>query len=493
MTFPLVYEINIRLWLAELSRYYGHPIHLGNLPSKIFSEWQELGFTHVWLMGVWPTGPESRSQALTSRSLKNRFGELSPDWTDADVPGSPFAIAEYRVCNSLGGIERLQQFRKILHSHGLKLLLDFIPNHLGLDHPWIATRPEVFVQSPKEVSGTFRARTARGSRWMAHGKDPNFPPWRDTVQLDYRNAATRAAMIETLRSLAEWCDGVRCDMAMLLLNDVFAETWRELPSPHEEPQSEFWPAAIRAVKKARPNFLFLAEVYWNLEAKLHALGFDFTYDKQLYDYIVYHDFEAPTQYLLGLTPEFIQASAHFLENHDEPRIASILPLAKHLPAALLILGLPGMRLLHQGQLSGAAIQLPVHLTRAPVETSQPELSAFYRKLLTTLSYTSVGRGKGRLLRPQPAWIDNPSAKNFALVQWQTKPPEFDLVAVNLAPYRSQCRAELPVEKIADYNWQMDDLLGLETYQRRGTELANQGLFLDLPPHGAQLFHFRPIA
>ena len=70
--------------------------------------------------------------------------------------------------------------------------------------------------------------------------------------------------------------------------------------------------------------------------------------------------------------------------------------------------------------------------------------------------------------------------------------EFDLVVVNLAPHRSQCYATLSLERLAAHNWAMKDLLGQERYKRSGDDLQNQGLYLDLPAHGAQLFHFEPI-
>src|SRR5262249_55782086 len=160
---------------------------------------------------------------------------------------------------------------------GFKLILDFVPNHLGLDHPWLKEQPDVFVQSPSEAPGTFRQETKSGVRWLANGKDPYFPPWTDTVQIDYRRGAARAAMTGLLQSVADRCDGVRCDMAMLLLNDIFPKTWAHMPVSIPPPATEFWADAITAVKKAHPGFLFLAEAYWNLEGRLQSQGFDYTY------------------------------------------------------------------------------------------------------------------------------------------------------------------------------------------------------------------------
>ena len=113
-------------------------------------------------------------------------------------------------------------------------------------------------------------------------------------------------------------------------------------------------------------------------------------------------------------------------------------------------------------------------------------------MLSTLPRTAVGQGRNQLLKPRAAWPNNPTAQNFLIVQWQTQGPEFDLVAVNLASHRSQCYVPLTVQGLAEHNWLMKDLLGPEKHKRSGDDLHNQGLYLDLPAQGAQLFHFHPI-
>ncbi len=493
MPHPLLYEVNTRCWLRALSEKRGATVTLANVPDSELAGWQKLGFTHIWLMGVWTTGPRSRAEALKPPELRHAYDQVLPGWQEADVAGSPYAIGDYQVPPALGGESGLAEFRQRLRDHGLRLLLDFVPNHVGLDHAWVKERPDLFVQSAGEKPGTFAQQTGTGLRWLAYGKDPYFAPWTDTVQIDYRRADTRTAMTQLLEGIAGRCDGVRCDMAMLMLNDVFAKTWEHLPVPHpESPGSEFWASAIPAVKAAQPEFLFLAEAYWGLETRLQALGFDYTYDKTLYDGLVSHDAVGAQRHLLGMTAEAVAGSAHFLENHDEPRIASILSAAEHRAAALLIVGLPGMRFLHDGELSGARLRIPVQLARRPEEPGQADVAAMYEQLLTTLPGTAVGQGRGVLSQPRAAWSDNLSAQNFVVVQWQRQAPEFDLVVVNLAPARSQCYAPLRLEHLAAHNWAMTDLLGQERYKRSGDDLQNQGLYLDLPAHGAQLFHFEPI-
>jgi hypothetical protein len=258
MEHPLLYELNTRCWLRGLSDKLGRAVTLASVPDSEFAHWQRLGFTHIWLMGVWATGERARQQAVDEPNLRAAYDWMIPGWQSNDVGGSPYSIADYSVPVALGGDEGLKQFRARLHKLGMKLVLDFVPNHLGFDHPWLATKPELFVQSATQVEGTFAVKTAGGVKWIANAKDPYFPPWSDVAQLDYRRAATRDTMKQLLLSVAARCDGVRCDMAMLLLNDVIARTWSHLPTTEDAPAGEFWTDAIPAVRRAHPGFLFMS-------------------------------------------------------------------------------------------------------------------------------------------------------------------------------------------------------------------------------------------
>ena len=492
MPYPLLYEVNTRCWLRELCEDSRQPVSLTEVPEAALERWQSLGFTHIWLMGVWTTGPRSRECALAD-DLRRRYRAALPDYKETDVVGSPYAIADYSVPASLGGESGLDEFRERLHARGLKLVLDFVPNHLGLDHRWLSERPDLFVQSRQQAPGTFRPETGSDVRWLAHGRDPYFAPWTDTAQLDYRNPDTRSAMREVLLALADRCDGVRCDMAMLVLNDVFAKTWAAFPPTQTAADSEFWADAIAATRVKHPGFMFMAEAYWGLEERLLSLGFDYTYDKALYDAVVRRDAGAVGNRLWNAPPRFIESSVHFLENHDEPRIASLFSPAEQRAAALLVLALPGMRFLQDGQLTGALVQNPVQLSRRRREDPRTDIQNMYEQMLAALPRSAVGRGQGNLLLPREAWAGNPTAQNILLVQWQDQPPGFDLAAVNLAPHRCQCYAPLNVENLDATDWSMRDLLGPEEYHRSGPELRSRGLFLDLPEHGAQLFQFRPTS
>jgi hypothetical protein len=489
---PILYEINTRCWLADLSEAAGRQLTLANVPDSEFVFWRQCGFTHIWLMGVWTLG--ERGRASSKRSFRGREIHFSC----ADIAGSPYAVRAYQVSRRLGGKAGLAQFRRKLNEHGMKLVLDFVPNHTALDHPWVRTHPEHYVTSSQRHEGM--VKPFRGAaHWYANGACGYGPPWIDTLQLDYRSSELRAAMVNELLRVAAQCDGVRCDMAMLALNEVFARIWGSVgetgpniqasSTESHVPTVEFWMSAITAVKRTYPGFLFLAEVYWNLEARLQELGFDYTYDKLLYDRIIARNARSIVEYLVSLPPQFVSRSAHFIENHDEPRIASLLLSEEHRAAATLMAGLPGMRFFHEGQFSGATVHANVHFARRRFEKRDDLMLEFYQRLFAALRISNIGSGKGCLLVAEPAWTDNPTHGNFALVQWSGEPRAFDLVAVNLAAHPSQCYAPLIVPNLTADHWHIRDLMGAEVHERSGANLREQGLYLDLPAHESRLFHF----
>ena len=310
--------------------------------------------------------------------------------------------------------------------------------------------------------------------------------------MDYRLEAAHQAMMRTLNSVADRCDGVRCDMAMLLLPDVFAKTWRDFP-PAEGPLAEntdFWGKAIRETRRGHPDFKFVAEVYWGLEPRLQDLGFDYTYDKELYDKLMARDGAAIQRHLLEMPAERLAAGLHFLENHDERPVASVLSLAEHQASAMLILGLPGMRFIHEGQMEGARLRIPVQLVRRPIEPQQPLVAKMYRRLLSVLERSAVGRGSAELLPPSPRV--NGSCPQVILIRWQASPEIIDLVAVNLATTSCQCYAPLrPREFRGEQSWSVTDLLGGAEWTLSGAELGAPGLPVDLAAYGVALYHCRP--
>ena len=386
-------------------------------------------------------------------------------------------------------------------------MLDFVPNHVGLDHPWVRQRPDLFVQSPAEVPGTFAQQTRAGVRWLAHGKDPYFAPWTDTVQLDYRRAATRAAMTQLLQSVAAalrrrplrhgHAGAQRCLRQDLGAAPCFQRGGASTPAGSglrpTTGQTRAYRSRARhtragvlglgdsAVREDHPGFLFLAEAYWGLEARLQALGFDYTYDKTLYDGLVTRDARGSPASLAGDERGSRRAGAPTSWRTTTSRAS--LPFCRRRNTARRLCSFWACRecgFCMTASSPGHAARFRCNWRAALGNQGRPRLANLYEQLLTTLPGTAVGQGRGELLKPRVAWPDNPTAQNFVVVQWQRRAPEFDLVVVNLAPHRSQCYAPLTIQHLAAHNWAMRDLLGQEYYKRSGDDLQNQGLYLDLP-------------
>ncbi|HEX7961532.1 MAG TPA: alpha-amylase family glycosyl hydrolase, partial [Terriglobales bacterium] len=366
---PQLYEINLWPWLDRLSIQERQRVTLGSIPDAELDKLQELGFDLIYMMGVWT---RSRVGRTLSRSLPNLFVDYEaalPDWTIQDVVGSPFSIHAYEPDPHVGTWAELAALRERLHRRGMRLILDFVPNHTGPDHAWVRENPEFYVQgslsdykpAPQDF---YLSEVDDGSvNFIACGRDPNFPSWRDTVQLNYFNPRFRRTMLAELANISQFCDGVRCDMAMLLLNDIFANTWKNQLQSWQRPQREFWQEAIESL----PGFIWMAEVYWNTEWLLQQLGFNFTYDKCFYDRLrdsAVHELRLH----LAADQQYQRRSVRFLENHDEPR--SQVAFENRLPAAAVLMStLPGMHFYHEGQFDGRKRRIPVQLSRAAEEPS----------------------------------------------------------------------------------------------------------------------------
>lgn len=460
---PHLYEINARIFLDRLSRRHGRKITLSQVPEEEWKSIRKRGFDLVWLMGVWQRSPA------------------------AGEKGSPYAIHDYRLDAALGREGELEEVKARLHQLGLALMLDFVPNHLAVDHPWIERHPDRFVHTTKEKvrehPDWFFSRDRK--QYFAHGRDPYFPPWKDTVQVNFFSEDLRVAWIDQLFKIADLADGMRCDMAMLGLNRIFEKVWGAFVKKNPRPEEEFWAQAISLVKQVRPDFLFLAESYWHLEWELQQLGFDYTYDKILYDRMLPSTPQDVRGHLTA-TPLYQNRSVRFIENHDEERAAAAFGREKSQAAAVVIATIPGLRFFHDGQLEGRRQKIPVQLAHEPRERPDKEILSFYEKLLSAADLAAFHDGEWRLLDSQSSWPGSESYANILAWCWKSSKKIEAVVAVNFSEKDAQARIPLPLSTGVRRDLHFSDKLSGETYLRKAAECRDPGLYVALGPWQAHV-------
>jgi hypothetical protein len=400
------------------------------------------------------------------------------------VIASPYAVAAYVPDARIGTWDSLDRVRNKLHARGIAVFLDFVGNHTALDHPWLREHSEYYVQAQQqefERNPTlyYPVQTPQGTRFIALAKDPYYPPWKDVAQLNHFHPGARAAQLTELRTIASHCDGVRCDMAMLLLNDIFASGWRHLLGDTPQPKEEFW----TEVKSAVPNLTQIAEAYWDTEQRLFDLGFDFAYNKSLYDAV--RDVN-PQQVrdCLNSLPQYQNKFARSLENHDEVRRPIAFPNDRLIADGTLMGTLPGMRFYHQGELEGRTIHLPITLRLAAEEPIDPFSVAFFQKILDITNQNVFHQGKWNLLEATPEGDD--STGNLIVYEWKSE-KAWKVIAVNLSGNTSQGRVRWPENIFPAAHYTFYDELNEVTYARDGQELRNLGLFVRRDPFQAHLF------
>ena len=484
---PGMYEINTWVWLGDLSQRYKRKIDLSCVPP---AEWDAIAafkFDSVWLMGVWVRSPAGVAIANQNKNLLDDFRRALPDFHTEDNVGSPYCVRRYVVDQHLGGREGLAIARRELAQRGMNLILDFVPNHVAPDHLWIAEHPEYFIRgNAADISNDPSSFLDVRGMIYACGRDPYFPAWPDVLQLNAFDAGLRQAAIETISNIAGQSDGIRCDMAMLFLNAIFERTWGSRAG--RRPATEYWEDVISVVKSRHSGFLFIAEAYWDLEWELQQKGFDFCYDKRLYDRLEHSNAESIRLHLCA-DLAYQGKLVRFIENHDEPRAAAAFPSVKGRAAAVAIATLPGIKLFHEGEFEGRKVRLPVFLGRRPNEPVDEGLRGFYRKLLETTGREIFREGQWSLCQ-RTGWSDNASFQNLLTWNWVNEGERY-LIAINFSDSPVQAKVQVTWPDAGGRRWQLVDTFSRAAYERDGDEMASSGLYVELAPWNYHLFQCQP--
>lgn len=319
-----VYEVNVRQYTQE-GTFNAFAKHLDRL--------KQMGVQTLWFMPINPI------------SKLDRKGTM----------GSYYAVADYRSINpEFGTLADWNRLVKTIHAKGMKVIIDWVPNHTGADHPWVTKQPSFFV---KDSSGK-----------------PAVPfDWTDTRQLDYNNSVMQDSMISSMKYWLSktGIDGFRCDVA-----------WNV-------PES-FWKKCIGQLKKIKPDIFMLAE---GDKAYLHPGGFDATYPWEMFHMMEkIAKGERPAFGLDSIKLKFDTVypknaiELYFTSNHDEnswnKSDYATFPGAIHAPFAVftqtMVRGVP----LIYGMQEEPVLRAIEFFEKDPIVFEKFQRAPFYKKLLS---------------------------------------------------------------------------------------------------------------
>eukprot|EP01117_Protostelium_nocturnum_P007897 TRINITY_DN2819_c0_g1_i1.p1 TRINITY_DN2819_c0_g1~~TRINITY_DN2819_c0_g1_i1.p1 ORF type:complete len:544 (-),score=179.60 TRINITY_DN2819_c0_g1_i1:15-1646(-) len=484
-------EISTRPWLYYLSHKYNSNItQLSDIPIDEFKAFKDRGIEWVWMMGLWELGNYGLHHDRTDPGLLSDYKQNLPDYTLDDVIGSPYAVTQYHCNPQLGTDDDVKALKQKLNSIGLLLMTDFVPNHSAVDCPWAKTNVDYFIRAPPNTQPDPAKYYKNGIAYGGMGGSGGYT-WTDTLQLNYWNPNLMKARTAELMRVASLSDGIRCDMAFLILNEQIETNWGPQLSAWniKKPNVEWWSQAIQTVKSQHPNTVFMAEVYSPWEDKLQAAGFDYTYDKTLYDRLGDGNLDGIRGWLTSHNENWFRHSAHFTSNHDERRAASFFGSTwRANAAAFLTYTLPGMRFYWMWEERGYANKLDVHLRREKSEATNSESVSFYHKLWNITNNDVFNKGDWTYLNVQ---ADNSNtAWRLVAYRWQYKNQK-RLVIVNYSD--TQGSGTIVVSNAQGSNGgdslTITDLVSGATYPRSASEMKTKGLQVVVNSWWAQIFEY----
>jgi hypothetical protein len=417
---------NVPVWLYQLSQKYGQKIRtLDQIPEAEIALLSERGFTSLWLVGLWQRSP-------ASRKIKRLYGR-------EEAVASAYSIYAYRPAEDLGGEKALAELRRKANAHGIYLACDMVPNHTGLDAPWVYSHPERYIHLSQSPLANFSFNSPNLSQnpagaiyleegyynqtgaaevfkyvpqngpemYIYHGNDGTSMPWNDTAQLNYLNPETRQAVLQEILQVARDFHIIRLDAAMTLVREHFKRLW--FPSPGGEKfiptrgsvtmsdaefdklmPDEFWAEVIQAIQQEAPQTLLIAEAFWLMEKYfINEIGMHRVYNSAFMHQLRDEDnakFRTYLKEILQSSPAMLERFVNFLTTPDEKSaIVQFGKSEKYLGACRLLACMPGLPLFGHGQWEGLSEHYGMDIAcPTQPEEANPQLVALHNRHIQPL-------------------------------------------------------------------------------------------------------------
>ena len=407
-------EISTRPYLYFLSVKYKTSINkLSLIPKEELDFLKDMRFNFIWFMGVWNNGKEGRNFDKVDESRIKTYNKNLPNWTNEDVIGSPYSIYSYDPSPEIGTFEDLKWLKEELNKRDIKLILDFVPNHSSMDAPELKSNPEYYIRKGRlktkiKLTDSHEKYIYNNAKIVKIPKEEKYDnngfaygrglgckhAWKDVRQYDYSNKKLWLFQLENLIKIAKYCDGIRCDVAWLIINDIFKRCFKTINNDINE---EFWSFAISEIKKLYPNIIFIAEVFgkkW-ISDYLLKCGFNFVYDITPFDILNKNNTNEFVERNKTIDDNYLFHSLHYTENHDLITVIENFEgnIKKANLATAIISFLPGIKMYNFGQLFGWKNTLCVQLRRILSYNINEDVLKFYKNLFHILKLDVFKNGK----------------------------------------------------------------------------------------------------
>ncbi len=397
---------NAYVWLDQLTKKYQREINrLDLIPDEELDSLARWGFSGLWLIGLWERSP-------ASKRIKQLRG-------NPDAVASAYSLYSYDIANDLGGDQAFLVLRDRAWQRGIRLASDMVPNHMGIDSPWVIEHPDWFVSmdySPfpsytfngPNLSGDSRVGIyledhyydnsdaavvfKRVDSWTAsekfvyHGNDGTSMPWNDTAQLNYLNPEVREAVIQTILHVARKFSVIRFDAAMTLAKRHYQRLWYpepgsggDIPSRAEHGMTkrqfdeampvEFWRELVDRVGQELPDTLLLAEAFWLMEGYfVRTLGMHRVYNSAFMNMLrdeKNQEYRLVIKNTLEFDPEILKRYVNFMNNPDERTAVDQFGKGdKYFGVSTMLATLPGLPMFGHGQIEGFTEKYGMEYRRA---------------------------------------------------------------------------------------------------------------------------------
>jgi hypothetical protein len=442
-----VLRVDARVWLREEAQEAARPVDLGTLLPSRSGLLLEEGFGWLWLGGIWDPGETGRWIARRSALLIERLREDLSDLETSDIDGPALPPRAHRVRDDLGGDQGLDMLRKDLLARGIRLLVDFVPDCIAPDHPWVKEHPE-FILRP--ATGPCPEESATPSL-------PAVP----AAALALRHPGAREAVMAELDRVARRVDGIHI---------------AGRPTPD---LGEFLSGALERLRAEHPRLLVVGE------GSIPRV--DVETDGSFRDRVLAMDSGAVAE---AVKEGARRPRARFLEDPGGPRAAERLPRLRHEAAAVLAYLSASLAVFMDGEIEGRKRPWNPYLTRRVPELPDGEIRSFYGRLLDVLARPAA-RSPCRVLPLSRAWEENETWRQVIVFARGEAGMPLILVAVNFGPADAQCYASVEGLLGESGGWLLQDLFSTQVYTRDRGDLAQRGLYLALAPWDYNVFEVTP--